>query len=64
MTSLGSDSNDSMTFPFRFWISLINIGSTLLPSFTKAEYAGETASIEDDNKINSLALGAGIRYNF
>lgn len=57
---LGSSLNFGISKGIKFSINLDYTAG----KFTKAEYAGETASIEDDNKINSLALGAGIRYNF
>lgn len=57
---LGSSLNFGITKGIKFSINLDYTAG----KFTKEEYAGQTVSIESDNKFNSLALGAGIRYNF
>lgn len=57
---LGSSLNFGITKGFKFSINLDYTAG----KFKEAEYAGDTVSIDSDNKFNSLALGAGLRYNF
>lgn len=57
---LGSSLNFGISKGFKFSINL----DYTTGKFNEVEYDGETESINSDNKFNSLALGAGIRYNF
>ncbi len=56
----GSSLNFGISKGFKF---SINIDYTT-GKFKEVEAGGETLKLESDNKINSLALGAGLRYNF
>ena len=56
----GSSLNFGISKGFKF---SINIDYTT-GKFKEVEIGGETLKLDSDNKINSLALGAGLRYNF
>lgn len=57
---LGSSLNFGISKGFKFSINL----DYTTGKFKEYEYDGETIDINSENKFNSLALGAGIRYNF
>jgi hypothetical protein len=57
---LGSSLNFGITKGFKFSINLDYTAG----KWKEVEMRGVTASMNSNNKISSLALGAGLRYNF
>jgi hypothetical protein len=57
---LGSSLNFGISKGFKFSVNL----DYTTGKWTEAENRGTTYSLNSNNKISSLALGAGLRYNF
>jgi hypothetical protein len=57
---LGSSLNFGISKGFKFSINL----DYTTGKFKEVEIDGDTYDLDSENKFNSLAIGAGIRYNF
>jgi hypothetical protein len=57
---VGSSLNFGISKGFKFSINLDYTAG----KWKEIEAGGETVKLDSDNKISSLELGAGVRYNF